>query len=153
LATKDHFSSNWTSRVRGGKGDQLIVEVAGMLAGDSAQAADRGAIHLAEPPGLPDTASLGDVFQDRFDLPRRQPRVEQRRPLPFGESRLAGLTTEHASLLAGAVSSGHGQISGPSLAMLGAVGIQAAEAGKVVHGAAPPVRSSRSKGSCVTSKR
>src|SRR3954470_19791634 len=72
LATKAHFSSNWTSRVRGGKHDQLVVEVAGVFPGDPAQAADGAAIHLAEPSGLADAAPLGDVLQDRFDLPRRQ---------------------------------------------------------------------------------
>jgi hypothetical protein len=76
LATKAHFSSNWTSRVRGGKRDQLVVKVAGVIAGDPAQAADRAAIHLAEPAGLADAAPLGDVIQDRLDLLRRQPRVE-----------------------------------------------------------------------------
>src|ERR687889_244665 len=79
LATKAHFSSNWTSRVRGGKLDQFVVQVAGVLAGDPAQAADRAAIHLAEPTGLSDAAPLGDVLQDRFDRLRRQSRVEQGR--------------------------------------------------------------------------
>src|ERR1700712_1648391 len=60
LATKAHFSSNWTSRVRGGKGDQLVVEAAGVLAGGPAKAADGAAVHLAEPAGLTDAASLGD---------------------------------------------------------------------------------------------
>src|ERR1700712_3634298 len=76
LATKAHFSSNWTSRVRGGKLDQLAVEVAGMLAGDPAQASDGVAVHLAEPAGLADAAPLGDVLQDRFDLPRWQAGIE-----------------------------------------------------------------------------
>jgi hypothetical protein len=71
LATKDHFSSNWTSRVRGGKGDQFVVEVAGVIAGDPAQATDRSAVDLAEPAGLADAAPLSDVLQDRFDLLRR----------------------------------------------------------------------------------
>jgi hypothetical protein len=71
LATNDHFSSNWASRVRGGNLDQLVVEVEGVLASDPAQSADRAAIHLAEPAGLADAASLGDVLQDRFDFLRR----------------------------------------------------------------------------------
>src|SRR3954452_21797605 len=128
LATKARFSSNRTSRVRGGKPDQLVVEVAGVLAGDLAQAADGAAVHLAEPAGLADAAPLGDVLQDRLDLLRRQPRVEQGGPLPLGEAGLAGGAAEHAPLLARAVAAGHGQVSGPSLAMLGAAGIQAAEA-------------------------
>jgi hypothetical protein len=70
LATKDHFSSNWTSRVRGGKSDQLVVEVAGVLAGEHAQAADGASVHLAEPTGLAHAAALGDVLQDRLNLLR-----------------------------------------------------------------------------------
>src|SRR3954464_3031334 len=60
LATKAHFSSNWTSRVRGGKGDQFVVEVPGVLACELAQAADAAPVHLAEPAGLADAAPLGD---------------------------------------------------------------------------------------------
>src|SRR3954447_17899036 len=75
LATNAHFSSNWTSRVRGGKGDQLVVEVAGVLAGDRAPAADGASVRLAEPAGLTDAAPLGDVLQDRLDLRGRQARV------------------------------------------------------------------------------
>src|SRR3954453_11677366 len=142
LATKAHFSSNWASRVRGGKGDQLVVQVAGVLAGDLAQASDGAPVHLAEPAGLADAAPLGDVLQDRLDLLRRQPRVEQGRPLALGEAGLAGGAAEHAPRLVGAVTAGDGQVSGPALTMLGAAGIQAAEARQVVHRAAPPVRSS-----------
>ena len=76
LATNAHFSSNWASRVFGGKSDQFVVKVAGVLAGDSAQTADGAAIHLAESTGLTDATPLGDVVQDRFDLLRRKPRVE-----------------------------------------------------------------------------
>src|SRR3954471_11112187 len=134
LATKAHFSSNWTSRVRGGKRHQLVVEVAGVLAGQSAQAADGATIDLAEPAGLADAAPLGDVLQDRSDPLGREPGVEQGCPLPLGEAGLAGAAAEHASLLIGAIAAGHGQVSGPPLALLGALRIQAAEAREVVHG-------------------
>src|SRR5206468_4002709 len=116
------------------------------FAGELAQAADGAPVHLAEPAGLADAAPLGDVLQDRLDPLRRQPRVEQGRPLPLGEAGLAGGAAEHAPLLARAVAAGHGQVSGPPLAMLVAAGIQAAEARQVVHRAAPPVRSSRPDG-------
>jgi hypothetical protein len=128
LATKAHFSSNWTSRVRGGKGDQLVVEVAGVLAGQPAQATDRAAIHPAEPSGLADAASLGDMLQDRPDPLGWEPGVEEGRPLALGEAGLAGAAAEHTSLLIGAIAAGYGQVSGPPLAMLGALRIQAAEA-------------------------
>jgi hypothetical protein len=150
LATKAHFSSNWTSRVRGGKRDQFVVEVAGVLAGQAAQAADGAAIHPAEPAGLADATPLGDVLQDRFGLLRRQSRVEQGSALPLGEAALAGAAPEHASLLLRAVAAGHGQISGPPRAVVGAAGIQAAEAREVVHGASPSVRSSVLMGGCAT---
>jgi hypothetical protein len=150
LATNDHFSSNWASRVRGGNRDQLVVEVAGMLASDPTQAADGAAIDLAEPTRLADAAPLGDMLQDRFDLLRRQSRVEERRPFALGESGLASLAAEHASGLLGTIATGHRQISGPTLAMFRALRIQAAEAREVIHGAAPPVRSSGSISCCVT---
>ena len=63
--------------------------------------------------------------------------VEEGRPLALGESGLAGAASEHASGLAGSVAVRHGQVSGPPLAMLGAVGIQAAEARDVVHDTGP----------------
>jgi hypothetical protein len=148
-ATKAHFSSNWTSRVRGGKPDQFVVQVAGVLAGQPAQAADRVAIHAAEPPGLADAAALGDVLQDRFGPLRGEPGVEQGRPLPLGAPGLAGAASEHPTLLLGAVAAGHGQVSGPPLAVLGAVGIQAAEARQVVHGVGTLVRTVEQIISCI----
>jgi hypothetical protein len=71
LATNAHFSSDWTSRVRAGNGHQLVVEIAGLRAGQTAQATDRAAVHLAQPAGLAGASALGDVLQDRFDLPGR----------------------------------------------------------------------------------
>src|SRR5262249_13336897 len=150
LATNAHSSSNWTSRVRGGNGDQLVVEVAGLRAGQAAQAADRAAVHLAEPAGLADAAPLGDVLRHRLGLPGREPGVEQRRAPALGGAGLAGAAAEHAAGLLGAVAAGHRQIPGPPPAMVGALGIQATEAGEVVHGAAPPMRSSRLMLRCVT---
>src|SRR4051812_17210960 len=70
---------------------------------------------------------------------------ESNRGVPFRSEKRA-LQAEHAPRLVGAVAAGHGQVSGPPFAMLGALRIQAAEARKVVHGAAPPVRSSNPDG-------
>ncbi len=143
LATNAHFSSNWASRVFGGKSHELVVEVAGVRAGPSAQAADGGAVHLAEPAGLADAAPLGDVLQDRFGLAGWEPGVEQGGPLALGETGLAGAAAEHAAGLVGAVATGHRQVSRAPLAVVGAVGIQAAEPREVVHGAVPNRVSSR----------
>jgi hypothetical protein len=128
LATKAHFSSNWTSRVRGGKRDQLVVQVAGVLAGQSAQATDRVAIHFTESPGLAHATPLGDMLQDGFDLLVGEPSPEEDCALAFGEARLAGATPQHAPGLVGAVAAGHGEISRPSFAVVGASGIEATEA-------------------------
>src|SRR3954470_17012418 len=117
LATNAHFSSNWTSRVFGGKSDQFVVKVAGVLPGDPAEAADRAAIDLAQSSGLSDATPLGDVVEDGLERLGREPGVEVRRPLPLGETGLAGATPEHPPLVPGAVATGHGQISGPPLAM------------------------------------
>src|SRR5262245_16431508 len=90
LATKDHFSSNWTSVVRGGKPDEFVVGGPGVLAGDPAVARDRVGGDAAGPAGLPHAAALGDVLQDRVDLLRGEPGVEQGRPLALGGAGLAG---------------------------------------------------------------
>ena len=80
LATKAHFSSNGTSRVRGGKPDPLVVEVAGRLAGQAAQAADRAAVDLAEPAG-----------------PSRRRRPRRRAPGPIRPGRAAAGSRTAAS--------------------------------------------------------
>jgi len=128
------------------------VEVVGVITSDPAQAADRAAIDLAEPAGLSDAAPLGDVLQDRLDFLRRESGVEERCPLPLRKASLASLTAEHASGLSGTIATGHREISGPSPTVFRALRIQAAEAREVVHGAAPPVRSSKLRASCVTSR-
>jgi hypothetical protein len=125
------------------------VEVVRVIARDPAQAADGAAIDLAKPTGLSDAAPLGDVFQDRFDLLWWQSGVEKRGPFALRESSLASSAAEHASSLLWAIATGHREISGSALAVFRALGIQAAEAGEVVHGAAPPVRSFRSITRCV----
>src|SRR5262249_18618371 len=153
LATTAHFSSNWASRVCGGKRHELVVGVAGVPAGPSAQAADGVAVHLAEPPGLAGAAPRGDVLQDRFGLPGWEPGVEQRRPPALGEPALTGAAAEHAAGLVGPVAAGHRQVSRAPLAVVGAFAIQAAEPREVVHGAVPERVSSREGGTSDLLKR
>src|SRR5262249_24781074 len=66
---------------------------------------------------------------------------------------LAGAAAEHAAALLGAVAAGYRQVSGPPFPLVGAPGIQATEAGEVVHGAAPQMRSSRPRLRCVAPMR
>jgi hypothetical protein len=68
LPTKDHFSSNWASRVRGGKSHDFVVDVRGVVSGQPAETHYRVAVHLYEPPGLADATPLVQVFQDRINL-------------------------------------------------------------------------------------
>jgi hypothetical protein len=68
LATNDHFSSNWTSRVLGGKSHEFVVELLGVLAGQQAVADDRVPVHPDQAAGLADADPLGDVLQDGHDL-------------------------------------------------------------------------------------
>jgi hypothetical protein len=90
LFTKDHFSSNWTSRVLGGKRHQFVVQLPGVVAGQPAVADDRVAVHLHQPGGGAGAVALGLVLEDRRRLFLGQLGAEQGRPLAFGEPGLAG---------------------------------------------------------------
>src|SRR3954469_14891849 len=65
LATKFHFSSNWTSRVRGGKIHELVVEAFGLVAGEGEEARDGVPGDAGQPAGGADAAPLAQVVQDR----------------------------------------------------------------------------------------
>ena len=91
----------------------------------------------AEPGRLPDAAALMDVMEDRLGLLRRQGGGEECGPLAFGEAGLAGAASEEAPGLVGPVAIDDVEISRTPLAPFGAVGIQAAEDGEVVHDAPP----------------
>jgi hypothetical protein len=137
LATKDHFSSDWTSVVRGGEGDQLVVGRHGVVAGLAGVSCHRIAVDPHEPLGLADAAALGDVFQHGRGLLLCQVGMEQRCALAFGEPVAAGTASEEADRVVLAVAAADGEVFSAPDAMMGATGIQAAEAGEVVHGPPP----------------
>src|SRR5215203_2540368 len=64
LATKLHFSSNWTSRVRGGKGHELVVQAFGLLAGEGDVPGDCVPGDHREAGGGADAAAFADVVED-----------------------------------------------------------------------------------------
>ena len=106
-----------------------------MLAGLAAVAGDgaRGSPRTSRPVWrTPQPSAMCSRTESAFSGGRRE--SNSGRALALGEAGLAGAAAEHAAGLVGAVAAGHGQVSGPPLAVLGAVGIQAAEAGEVVHG-------------------
>jgi hypothetical protein len=98
LATKDHFSSNWTSRVWGGKSHEFVVELLGVLTGQGGVADDGVLADADQASGLADATAVGQVFQEGQSFFRGQPSLEQRRALAFRETGLARAAVEQASL-------------------------------------------------------
>jgi hypothetical protein len=139
LPTNDHFSSNWTSRVLGGKGHEFVVELGGVLAGQQAVADDGVGTDPGEAAGLADAAALGDVLEDGHDLVLREAGVIQGGAFALGEAGLAGAAAEQATPV-GAVAHGHGQVAVAALAVVGTVLVEATELAEVVH-TRPPWRS------------
>src|SRR5262245_24426537 len=110
FATKAHFSSSWTFRVAGGKGDEFVVQPPGVAAGLQAQPQDRVLVHADQAAGLANAAAVGQVLQHRGGLVRRQAGVEQGRPLPLGEAALARPAPQQAPPVR-AVAGGDGQVA------------------------------------------
>jgi hypothetical protein len=133
LYTKDHFTSNWTSRVSGGKRHDLVVGILGVLPGQKGQPCDRVLVDPDQPGGLADAAPLGQVLQDRQDLVVGELGIEERRPLELGEAGLAGAAIEQAVAGLAEVVDDKDVVPAPSAVGV-AVGVLAAEAGDVVHG-------------------
>jgi hypothetical protein len=133
LATKDHFSSNWTSRVLGGKSHELVVEFLGLLARQKAKAHHRILIHADQTAGLPHPTAFRNVLEQRHDLVLGQATVEQRRSFPLGKAGLAGAAAQQASLLR-AIAPRHGQVTVPAFAMIRTSGILATELAQVLQG-------------------
>jgi hypothetical protein len=76
LKTYDHFSSSWTSQVRGGKSHELVVEVSGVLAQASGVADHRVGGH-AHPPGCgPHPVAVGQMPDHIEGLVLRQATAE-----------------------------------------------------------------------------
>lgn len=137
MATNDHFSSSWISRVSGGKGHEFVVGVAGVLAGPACQPHHGVAMNADEPLGLADPIALDQMREDRDGLLGGQVRVEQGSALAFGEASLAGVAVKQANVVVFAVSIADREVAGVALAVERALGVLAAEAGKIVHGRSP----------------
>jgi hypothetical protein len=124
LATNAHFSSNWTSRVRGGKGHEVVVQLLGLVAGQGTEAGDGVAV---------DADALGDVGQDGDGGVGGQAGIEEGGAFAFGEAGPAGAATQQAALPVGAVAGGDGEVAVAALAIVWAALILAAESGEVIH--------------------
>ena len=132
MKTSDHFSSNWISWARGGKGHELVVASSGVAAGQSA-GADRGVGgHADESGGGPHAVAIGDVPEHRGGLVLRPLRADQGRPLAFGGPRAAGAAVEQADVLVLAVAGADRQVAEATPAMIGTAVVLTAGAGKIL---------------------
>src|SRR3954471_22505640 len=83
--TNPHFSSTWTSRVRGGKSHAFVVECLGMGAGPGQVARHRVLVDIDQATGGTGPASLAEVLQDGEGFVVGQAGVFQGGPLALGE--------------------------------------------------------------------
>jgi hypothetical protein len=134
LATKDHFSSNWTSRVLGGKSHEVVVEVLGVLTGLQGQADDRVLVDAGEAAGLADANTFLEMSQDGDGFVIGEAAVEQGGAVAFAEAVLAGAAGQVAALLGGAIAEGDTEVALATLTIVGALRVLAAEVLEVVHG-------------------
>jgi hypothetical protein len=133
LKTKDHFSSNWTSRVRGGNSHERVLSVVGVLSGDAGQSDDGVGIDADQASGGADAAALVEVLEHGAGLVVGEMGVEQGRPLAFGEAVLAGVAVEQSDVVLFSVAGADREIAGVAPRLEGTLGILATEARKVVH--------------------
>jgi hypothetical protein len=134
--TKDHFSSNWTSRVRGGKSHALVVIAVGVLSGGAGESDDGVAMDADESSGGADAATLVEVLKHGVGLSLRQMAAVERRAFAFGEAGPAAVAVELSELLVLAEAAADREVAGVTSAVEGTARILAAEAREVVHGVA-----------------
>lgn len=137
MVTNDHFSSNWTSCVAGGKSHEFVVSLLGVGAGLQGVANDGVFIDARQACGLADAAAILEVGEDGDGLVFREPRGEQGGALALGETCPAGAADEQAALLAGAVAEADAEVVTAAEAVIRAVGVLAAKEAEVVHARDP----------------
>jgi len=103
-----------------------------VLARPAYVAGDRIPVNADEPCRLAGADPLGHVGKDGHHLVGGQAGVEQGRALAFGEAGFASGTAKHAGLV-GSVACGHREVAVATFAVVGAIGVKAAEAAEVVH--------------------
>jgi hypothetical protein len=112
-----------------------------MLSREFGQANDRIFVNTHEPSRLANATALLQVPQNRDSLVLGKSRGEQRGALAFGEAILAGAACQNPQLVATIVKADT-QVVEAALAIVGAVGVEAAESCEVVHGHGPSRKSS-----------
>jgi hypothetical protein len=134
LATNDHCSSNSAARVEGGKAQQLVVELLGLVARPPGIANDGVLIHAGQAAGLTDATAFVEVGEDVKDLVVGESGVEERSALAFRETVLASTASEHAAFV-WAIAEGDAEVVTTAAAVVRALGVLTAEAAQIVgHG-------------------
>ena len=109
-----------------------------MLTSDPGESHDGVAMDADEATGGTDAAAFVEVFEHRERRLLGQMTPVERRALAFGEAGAAGVAIELPVLLELAVVAADREVAGVPPAVALTVGILAAEAGEVVHGADEP---------------
>jgi hypothetical protein len=133
LPTNAHFSSNWTSRVAGGKSHDFVVGVLGVLTSQECQPGDGVLADPHQPGGLSGPAAVVEVLQDPSDFVVGELGVEVGRPLELGEPCLAGLAVQEAVVILAVVAADR-KVAGTAAAVFRTVGVLAAMEREVVRG-------------------
>src|SRR5262245_21886462 len=127
LAMKFHFSSNWTSRLRGGKSHELVVEEFGLVAGPGEVARDGVPGDPREAAGGADAAPLSEVLEDGDGLVGGQLGAFEGGALALGVGPLAGAAVDHADAPVAAAPAAEIDVAVAALAVVRAGGIMAEE--------------------------
>jgi hypothetical protein len=104
-----------------------------MGTGDHGQACHRVFVDADQATGLAYPTTLVQVLQDREGLLLRKLAAVQGRALAFRKAFLTGATGQDPALLVGPVAEAYPQVVPAALAVVGTVGVLAAEGFQVVH--------------------
>jgi len=116
------------------------VDILGVLASHHGQAYHGVPVDAYQAAGLPHPTALLQVLQDRQRFVLGELAAVQGGAFAFGAALLAGAAGEDAALLVGAIAKADTQIVAATLAIVGAVGVLAAEVFQVVHDASSQSR-------------
>ena len=108
-----------------------------MPAGEDGQAYHRVLVDPDQATRLADAAALLEMLEDGEGFLLGEFAAVQRGALAFGESLLAGAAGENPAFLVGSIAEADPQVVEAALAVVGAIGVLAAEGFQVVHEVSP----------------
>ena len=114
-----------------------------MPAGEDGQAYHRVLVDPDQAARLADSATLLEMLEDGEGFLLGEFAAVQRRALALRETLLAGTAGEDSALLVGPIPEADSQVVKTALAVVGAIGVLAAEGFQVVHEASPWFRVTR----------